>query len=280
MKISPLVARLNGEDAKDVLMRFAVHQSGMLLCQDGHTRFFIGTKQYEMQKGDMLLIVPFTNVVFTHISADFMGTLCIVDLEFVSAVITPVDLSANIQFVTLHPLSHPSEADTASLLSLIGLIEQRSKDVGKYQLAEKTVDHLLYALAYLIIDSYLSVNHGEGRCSTAKESIMMAFQAHLSRDYATHRNVSHYAGLQNLTTRYFSTCIKMISGYTPLYWINSAVAAEAKRLIHDTNMSIKEIAYQLNFASPTFFTKWYRQFTGETPSQYRARCRVALAHHP
>ncbi len=140
-----------------------------------------------------------------------------------------------------------------------------------------TTGNLLHAMAYLVLDSYLKVSQTETTTSDTKESIILTFHTHLTRDFATHRKVSHYASLQNLTPRYFSTTIKAISGYTPLHWINTAVAAEAKRLMRNSKMSIKEIAYSLNFASPTFFTRWYREFTGETPSQYRSRCRITLS---
>lgn len=230
-----------------------------------------------MHMGDMLIIAPFTTLAFTRLSPDFKGTLCIVDLEFVFSAIAPINLCANIQFVNLHPLSHPSDADTSALISLINLIESQSQHIGKRQLSEMSTDSLLHALAYMVFDSYLSVNQTSTMSSDSNESIMLAFHINLSRDFATQRKVSYYAELQNLTPRYFSTTIKAVSGYSPLFWINTAVAAEAKRLMRNSKMSIKEISYRLNFASPTFFTRWYRQFTGETPSQYRTRFRILIS---
>lgn len=279
MKVIPLVARIDGPDGFETLTHFTDHQSGVLLCLSGHAGFTVGAKQYDMAIGDMLIIVPFSNLVLSSLSQDFKGIICMVDLEFVFSAITPVHLTANMQFVILHPLSHPSDSDMAALLSLLNLIEQRSQFIKKSPLSEMMTDNLINALAYLVLDSYLNVTQTETKNSDTKESIMLAFHADLSRDYLTHRKVSHYAGLQNLTPRYFSTAIKAISGYTPLYWINTAVAAEAKRLMRNSNMSIKEISYSLNFPSPTFFTRWYRVCTGETPSQYRTRCRIILAHN-
>lgn len=226
----------------------------------------------------MLIITPFANIIFTHLSRDFKGSVCVVDVEFMFSSITPVNLNANVQFVNLHPLSHPSDTDKAALISIIDLIEKRSQAAPARQLAELTIDSLIHALAYLVLDTYLNVSQTAINNSDSKESIMRQFHMALSRDYISRRKVSHYARLQNLTPRYFSTTIKAISGYSPLYWINTTVAGEAQRLMRNTKKSIKEIAYELNFASPTFFTRWYRQFTGETPSQYRTRSRIALTH--
>ncbi len=278
MKVTPIIVHIEGNDGPEVLAHYADRQSGMLLCECGCAEFAAGVRRYDVRSADMLIIIPFTNLVLTYLSPDFRGILCIVDLDFVFSAITPVNLSSNLQFIISHPLSHPSPSDMADMISLIRLLEQRKRFGGERPLTAIMVENLVYALADMVLDSYLNVNQMETRSSDAKESIMLAFHADLSRDFATERKVSHYARLQNLTPRYFSTAVKAISGFTPLYWINTAVAAEAKRLMRNSNASIKEIAYELNFASPTFFTRWYREFTGETPSQYRTRCRITLAN--
>lgn len=276
MPATTYVTKIEGTDGFEILTRFADHKSGILLCLDGAASFSIGTRNNDMLPGDMLIIVPFSNLEFTAIEDDFRGTLCIVEFEYVLSAVAPIRSVSNMQFVTLHPLSHPSDSDLKALITLIDLIEQRHQFIGERPLAEMTISNLLHVLAYLVMDTYLNVSQTETPTSDTKESIMMNFHSNLSRDFATHRTVSYYARLQNLTTRYFSSIIKGVSGNTPLYWINIAVAAEAKRLMRNSKMSIKEIAYKLNFTSPTFFTRWFREFTGETPSQYRSRYRITL----
>ncbi len=279
MNFNTLVTNIEGSKGREILTSFADHKSGMLLCLTGHAKFIIGSRHLEMNKGDMLIIVPFTNIDIRYVSADFKGKLCIVDFEYVFSAITPVRLISNMEFVIMHPLTHPSDSDTEVMISLIDIIEQRSQYVSMRPLAEMTIGNLLHVLAYLVLDSYLNVSQKENKISDTKESIMLAFHTNLSKDFLNHREVAYYAKLQNLTPRYFSTTIKKISGNTPLYWINIAVAGEAKKLMRNSKMSIKEIAYKLNFASPTFFTRWYRQFTGETPSQYRSKYRITLAEN-
>lgn len=280
MKVSPLVLHLEGAEGCEILTRFTDHQSGILLCLAGLANFTIGGRQSEMRPGDMLIIVPFTNLTFEQLDADFKGVLCVVDFEDVFSAITPIapiNLIANMQFIILHPLSRPSDTDAETLIALINLIEQRSLVTGNRPLSDIATSNLLNVLAYLVLDSYMNVNQTVTNCSDTKESIMFTFHANLTRDFTKHRQVAHYAKLQNLTPRYFSTVIKTVSGYTPIYWINTVVASEAKRLMRNSKMSIKEIAYYLNFASPTFFTRWYRNYTGETPSEYRNRFRITLA---
>jgi AraC-like DNA-binding protein len=40
-----------------------------------------------------------------------------------------------------------------------------------------------------------------------------------------------------------------------------------------TNISIKEIADKLNFPTQTFFGKYFKQYVGISPKEYRKRCK-------
>ena len=81
--------------------------------------------------------------------------------------------------------------------------------------------------------------------------------------------MAFYAAQQRLSPRYFSTVIKEVTCHNALYWIVQAVTGEAKKRIMESGLSIKEIAYSLNFRSPTFFSRWFRQYTGTTPKEFK-----------
>lgn len=87
--------------------------------------------------------------------------------------------------------------------------------------------------------------------------------------FTTQREVAFYAAQQRVSPRYFSTVIKEVTGHNALYWIVQAVTGEAKKRIMESGLSIKEIAYSLNFRSPTFFSRWFRQYTGLTPKEFK-----------
>ena len=41
----------------------------------------------------------------------------------------------------------------------------------------------------------------------------------------------------------------------------------ADRLLETTDKSVSEIAYEVGFSSPSYFTKCYREFFGRTPNK-------------
>lgn len=69
--------------------------------------------------------------------------------------------------------------------------------------------------------------------------------------------------------RYFSSVIKEKSGSSALQWIIQNVITEAKYLLDNTDLSIKEIATKLNFPTQSFFGKYFKQYVGISPKEYR-----------
>ena len=47
------------------------------------------------------------------------------------------------------------------------------------------------------------------------------------------------------------------------------VITEAKQLLEGSDLSIKEIANQLNFPTQSFFGKYFKQYVGISPKEYR-----------
>lgn len=80
-----------------------------------------------------------------------------------------------------------------------------------------------------------------------KDVIFQNFMLALFRLYRKERDVAYYARMQHITPRYFSTIIKEKSGNSALQWIVQMVITEAKQLLEGSDLSIKEIADQLNF---------------------------------
>jgi len=102
-----------------------------------------------------------------------------------------------------------------------------------------------------------------------KDKIFQNFMITLYRYYHQERDVTFYANKQCLSARYFSSVIKEKSGSSALQWIIQNVITEAKYLLDNTDLSIKEIATKLNFPTQSFFGKYFKQYVGISPKEYR-----------
>ncbi len=63
--------------------------------------------------------------------------------------------------------------------------------------------------------------------------------------------------------------IKALTNYSPVELIRNIRLKEARRLLTTTDLSISEIAYEVGFSTPTYFTKCFREAYNETPTDLR-----------
>ncbi len=73
-----------------------------------------------------------------------------------------------------------------------------------------------------------------------------------------------------MSQRHFATQISAKTGKTPLQWIVLFVVAEAKHLLANPYKSIKEIAIYLHIPELSAFGRYFKRYTGLSPSAYRA----------
>ena len=67
----------------------------------------------------------------------------------------------------------------------------------------------------------------------------------------------------------FRKVFKEYTGYAPAQYFQELKLRTAKELLAETNNSIKEIAYELNFSSYEYFLSFFKKRVGSTPMEYR-----------
>ena len=67
----------------------------------------------------------------------------------------------------------------------------------------------------------------------------------------------------------FRRIFKDVTDLSPAYYQMDLKLQRAKDLLSTTDLSIKDIAYQLNFTSPDYFSTKFKLKTGLKPSEFR-----------
>jgi AraC-like DNA-binding protein len=72
----------------------------------------------------------------------------------------------------------------------------------------------------------------------------------------------------------FRRVFREYTGYAPAQYYQELKIRTAKELLAETNHSIKEIAYELNFSSYEYFLSFFKKRVGITPMEYRSMGRI------
>jgi AraC family transcriptional activator of pobA len=83
------------------------------------------------------------------------------------------------------------------------------------------------------------------------------------------RNLSAYAEWLAMTPDRLNEHCKKVTGVTAGHLIRQRLLVEAKRELVFTGQSVSEISYSLNFSDPSYFSRFFRKHSGQTPQQFR-----------
>lgn len=104
---------------------------------------------------------------------------------------------------------------------------------------------------------------------STSENLFNDFFDLLTSTVARHRPVAYYAEKLNVTSKYLSVICKKVSGKTALEIITEYAIKEIETQLQRRDKTIKGIAVELGFENISYFSKYFKHFTGISPKKYR-----------
>lgn len=109
--------------------------------------------------------------------------------------------------------------------------------------------------------------------SHSGDRLLHTFMRQVNTHYVTHRRVQDYAHMLGVTAGHLSDTVSQLSGQTAIGVIHQRTALEAKRMLIHTEQTVSQIATALAFDDPSYFGRFFKRLTGETPHQFRQKFR-------
>ncbi|MBU0656205.1 MAG: helix-turn-helix domain-containing protein [Gammaproteobacteria bacterium] len=221
---------------------------------------------YEIFHGSLFFIAP--GMVHSLNPQDKQGYLLAFSPEFLAQSRLPGDSFEFDLFCdySSKPYVMPDENEQFVLQNLLGFMAFECK-------SENPDPHILqsYLRAFLLYAQRVKKD-----CSSPLQpvnngfSLARLFQM-IELHYRSNKTTEFYAGQFFLSTKRVNGILRQRIGKTITQLLQERLLLEARRELHLGNASITEIAYQLGFEDPAYFSRFFRSQTGFSPSQYRKR---------
>lgn len=101
--------------------------------------------------------------------------------------------------------------------------------------------------------------------------LLRNFKQLIDKQFKRIRLPKEYAELLYVTPNHLNALCQDLLGKTAGDLIRDRVLLEAKRLLTNADMTVAEIAYDLNFQDNSYFTRFFRKYTGATPEEFRKK---------
>ncbi|UWQ06351.1 AraC family transcriptional regulator [Aliiroseovarius crassostreae] len=163
-------------------------------------------------------------------------------------------------------------------MELSRMIDDLQKEMDRFDAGHTERAHRAMMCHAGLISVWLDrqVDHqrsDEGQSPTQVKSgarLANAFAALVEQDFHSPKSVRDYAGALGVTPTHLSRVCNRACGRSASTILADRVHYEARRLLSETTLPVKDIARSLGFASAAYFTRSFQKHTGVTPSQFRA----------
>ena len=246
----------------------------IVICTEGIAQFDYDGQQIRLHKDDLFLYMPHSVVTNFMSSSDFncrqiwfsRGELWNINKY------GEVSLS-DLPYLKRHPIMHLTEDDVKLLDDYFQLLCHRMRDSSPV-LYSNIVRSLVSAMMLEIL-SMKRRQEPENTVTTGvhRQRLANEFMRLVEQSDGRIRRVDDFASRLNVTPKYLSILLKETMSRRPSEMIHFYTLKAIERRLRYTDMTMQEIANDLNFANASFFGKYFKEHTGMTPLDYRNKYR-------
>ena len=98
---------------------------------------------------------------------------------------------------------------------------------------------------------------------------LKAFKNLVNDSYKKEHSTSYYAEKLHITPDHLNRIVKTSIGKTAKEYIQTRIITAAKRLLYFSDLSNKEVGFELGFSEPANFSAFFKKCTSLSPTQFR-----------
>ena len=244
----------------------------IVICTEGIAQFDYDGQQIRLHKDDLFLYMSHSVVTNFMSSLDFncrqiwfsRGELWNINKY------GEVSLS-NLPYLKRHPIMHLTEDDVKLLDDYFQLLCRRMRDSSP--VLYSNIVRSLVSTMMLEILSMMRRQEPENTVTTDVHRRRLAneFMRLVEQSDGRIRKVDDFANQLNITPKYLSTLLKETMNRRPSEMIHFYTLKAIEHRLRYTDMTMQEIANDLNFANASFFGKYFKEHAGMTPLDFRKK---------
>ena len=253
---------------------------GLYLCVKGRCEMVVNDQLCCLCAGDAMVKSPLVQISPVREYEDFEMVSVFEDEIEVLAPITDGNFDVVHGLLRQNRFHYPLDvAEQTLLLERKRQIDERKRELADLDVLSKTYQITSRIIALLeqatVLDfarMFIRQQADTPQEEMEKERLLMIrFTFLLFQHYKTHRQVKFYADTLNVSSNHFTRMIKKVSHRTPSEWILLVTINQAKKLLRQNRVSIKEVAQELNFPEQFTFRKYFKLYTGVSPKEYKLK---------
>ena len=243
------------------------------ICRSGTASITVFNNRFHIMRGMVVTLLPWQLVSIKEISDDFRITFFKISQDMFTDTLSSLwRLTPKFLFyMRRHIASEPNEGYIPRFLSFCALFSHRMEHAPR-NCRRESVMQLLRVFYWDIYAKYLNDPQAEKSTAyTRKEEYACRFMHMIIEKHSPDLDIAYYADKLSISPKYLTNLIRSISGHSAREWIVYYTILEIKSLLRESSMDLKTIVSKVNFPDQSTLSRFFRRYTGMTPSEYREK---------
>lgn len=238
----------------------------IVLCLSGTAKMTSGHFNYTIRPQSMHFIFPGMINVVEESSEDFELYMVLFTRDFFADMYLKEAVLESIldQAPDFPPISQLDDEVFLKVRSLIEGMHEEYKQQEKFHL--KLIQSMLMQLFYLAGRLFQDEIQAQPTSLSRGYHLVQQYKKAVDENFMDRRTVQWYADKLFVTAGYLGEIVKKETGETAIKIIHRRIYLEAHYLLNYSHLSVKEISDQLNFDTPSHFSRFFKQFAGFAPT--------------
>ncbi len=162
------------------------------------------------------------------------------------------------------PFVKPCEKDVEKLTFILNNLEEEFKreDVAQYDMLQS------YLKQFIILSVRIQKEVSPVK-NDVETKLFKDFSLLVEQNYKKMHSVTDYAERLGLSPKSLTKNFHRVGVQSPSDFIKDRILLEAKRMLLYTNVTVKEIAYDLGYNDAAYFTRFFTKAENKSPLQFR-----------
>ena len=242
----------------------------LVFCESGELTFELNYTSYTLRENGFLIITPLDILTFERSSADYASTVLVLPSEAFSPILKDINL-LNFKYIKHTPVVYLQNEYLTLYKQVLSTLWHIKELVAEEEF-DKIASLQISSLAVVQQDyynKYVVPKDNGFEYIPRKKELFRNFIHELLESHQVSREVLFYANELGVSSGYLNEVCNEVSGHSAKAIIDSAVTARLKYELSYTSKSVQELAEGYNFPSQSYFTRYYKRMTGQTPSEFR-----------
>lgn len=237
----------------------------VILTRKANGKHFVDFQEYEFSGNQLYFIAPGQVHQIIENEQSF-GYVIVFSVDFLAKNNIPIDFIENLRLFNIFEKNPPLHLNEHELSNLHRYFEETFQILHHTEMEYK--DEALGALLKLMLISCNNICSLPKREKNNKNSILSNFKILINEFFKKWHSTTEYANELSISSDYLNRIVKAQTGKTAKEHIQSRIIVEAKRLLYFTEMSTKEIGFELGFSEPANFSSFFKSHVGVSPSKF------------